>query len=83
MEIASELVFEERKVNNPQLETPCPLTFPDPEATPLMAILPVPEFMDTPRNETPKDMAALDVLAFCPRSEMFPPPEFKLELCLR
>jgi hypothetical protein len=43
-----------------------------------MAILPVPEFMDTPLNEIPKDMAAFAVFAFCPRTEIFPPFDVNL-----
>ena len=76
-EIASALVFAERKVKVPQLATPCALTSPEPVATPLIAILPVPELIVTPRREIPNDMAVLAVLAFLPRKEMFPPLELK------
>jgi len=64
IEIASADVFAERKVKVPQLASPCAFTLPEPVAIPFKAILPVPEFIVTPRSEIPKDIAEADVFAF-------------------
>ena len=72
-DMASDAVLADLNVILSQFDTACALTLPEPFATPVMAIFPVPELMTEPLNPTPKDMPALVVLAFCPRMVMLPP----------